>query len=180
MVGLVDLVPFRKKVSVSGNDIDVASIPARRIVALLERFPELRLMFAKRQIDPDAVMKLAPEIIEAIIAEGTTPKVGGESDKGRAQRIKEAEEAASELGLGDQIELITEIILVTFPGGFGPLLQKLEKLGIGAPTAAPGSRPPTGLVQDTTLPPAFKDSFNSGGTPSTPSGTTAPDKSPPG
>jgi len=189
MVGLVDLIPFKKKVRVAGTEIEVTGIPARRIVALLDRFPELRKMFASRSIDPESIMKLAPDIITAIIAEGTAGRqpeilVGGgvvrESEAMREERLQHEEEAADMLGLGDQLDLISEIVLVTFPGGFGPLVKRLEQLGLGAvASSVPVSHQHT-MAQDTRLPAAFKDSFNSGATPLTPSGSTPPDSSPPG
>jgi hypothetical protein len=183
MVGLVDLTPYKKKVPVAGTEIEVAGIPARRIAGLLNRFPELRKMFASRAINPEEIMKLAPDVITAIIAEGTAGKLlPGESEAMREERLMHEEEAADQLSLGDQLDLVSEIVLVTFPGGFGPLLKRLEQLGLGAvssASAAQGSSLPT-MAQDTRLPPAFRDSFNSGGTPQTSLGSTPPDKSPPG
>jgi hypothetical protein len=182
MVGLVDLIPYRKKVPVAGTEVEVAGIPARRIAGLLNRFPELRKMFASRAINPEEIMKLAPDVITAIIAEGTAGKLlPGESEAMREERLMHEEEAADQLSLGDQLDLVSEIVLVTFPGGFGPLLKRLEQLGLAAVpgSAAPAFSPPT-MGQDTRLPPAFRDSFNSGGTPQTSLGSTPPDKSPPG
>lgn len=182
MVGLVDLVVYKKKVPVAGTEVEVSGIPARRIAALLNRFPELRKMFASRSINPEEIMKLAPDIITAIIAEGTAGKLLlNESEAMREERLMHEEEAADQLGLGDQLDLVSEIVLVTFPGGFGPLVKRLEQLGLGAvgSSAAPVSSLPT-MGQDTRLPQAFKDSFNSGGTPQTSLGATPPDKLPPG
>jgi hypothetical protein len=182
MVGLVDLIPYKKKVPIANGEVEVTSISARRIVYLLERFPELRKMLAQRAIDPDMIMQMAPDIIAAIIAEGTAGgRLAGESDAMREERIRLEEVAAGELGFGDQLELITEIILATFRGGFGPLVKRLDQLGLGArgASADPASSPPT-MAVDTRLPPAFKDSFNSGGIPPTPPGSTPPDSSPPG
>ena len=169
MTGLVDLMPYRKRVSISnGGAVEVTGISARGIAVLFDRFPDLRKMFANREIKAEDLMKMGPDIINAVIAYGTSPGA-------TAEELAKAEQIADVLGLGDQFELLSEIIAATFPLGLAPFLTRLERLGlIGRASAA------TGKGLDTKLPSQFSGSFNSGGTPQETPGATAPESLKPG
>lgn len=119
MPGLRDIANTSPTVTVQGQPVTVSGVSARGIAVLLERFPPLRELFAGKapQIDPATVMKLVPEAVACIIACGT----GAPGDL-------EAEKIADSLVAGDQLDLLSKIIEVTMPRGFGPFVEKVETI----------------------------------------------------
>jgi hypothetical protein len=172
MVGLVDLKPFKKMVPVGPPgeqvEIEVSSVPAKFVADLLDRFPELRRIFGNREVRSEVLIKTGPDIVAAIIAAGTVGRVPGESDGDRHQRMLECQERAMELPLGDQLDLLSEIIAVTFPQGFLPFMRRLERLGLVAGSSASGGDP------DTKLPSQFNGSFKQADIPPPTPGNTVP------
>lgn len=116
MAGLVDIAPVTGSVSIRGTDVDLAGVTAEGLAVLLGRFPELRALFAERDLKLEVadVLKLGSNIVAAILAAGT----GAPGDA-------KAEAAARKLPLGDQAKLLHAIWTVSFAEGAGPLVELL-------------------------------------------------------
>lgn len=114
MVGLRDIVPEVGSVTVNGATLTVYPIDLRGLGKLFARFPELRKLATGVEVTPERLIEVAPEAIASIIASGV-----GEPD---------AEEAAQSLPLGVQVDILSEIIRLTMPGGFGPFVDKITRV----------------------------------------------------
>lgn len=120
MVGLLDIAPITRRVSVNGQDIEVRGLSAKGIAYLIGRFPEVRALFDGRaQVDftPERLLELVPDAIAAIIA-SSAGEIGN----------KDAEAVAEGLPAQTQLELLSAIIDLTLPQGAGPFVASLEKL----------------------------------------------------
>lgn len=123
MAGLPQLGSLRKAVTVRGSTVDVRGVSARGIMQLLNRFPEFQSLIggrAPQQITGETIIQLVPDAVCAIIA------IGLGANEPDAQR--EAEAWADELGAEEQLDLLTAILSLTMPSGFGPFAQKLQAL----------------------------------------------------
>lgn len=118
MVGLLDIAPAVKSVTVRGNMVPVPGVSAAGIANLLGRFPELRRMFTGNEVKVDALQAIGGALVAAIIAAGT----GTPGDE-------KAEAIAASLSVDEQADLLEAILLATMPGGVGPFVQKLERIG---------------------------------------------------
>lgn len=107
----------------------IKGVSAKGVSYLLARFPEVRKLMSGQALSltPEAIMMLAPEAIAAIIATGCGIVPDGSDDGAKRQR--EAEMEASDIPAELQLDLIGAILRVTMPGGVGPFVAKLEKLG---------------------------------------------------
>ena len=119
MVGLVDIAPVTSTILVRGQDITITGVSARGIALLLARFPELRAVITGREVAMDDLLKLGGDVIAAIIAAGT----GSPGDN-------DAEQAADNLTLEEQADLLAAIVELTMPRGLGPLVERLSRLGL--------------------------------------------------
>lgn len=121
MVGLLDIAPLARTVPVSGVDVAVYGVSAEGIASLLGRFPQLASMIgmeaekAQEGVTAEAIIKVAPTAIAAIIAAGC----GYPGNP-------EAEERAAQLSVDAQLDLISAIIELTMPKGVNPFIEKLE------------------------------------------------------
>ena len=118
MVGLVDIAPATERVTVRGQEIEVCGVSAAGVAQLLARFPDLRKLFAGRDVGMEEMMAVGGELVAAIIAAGT----GAPGDPA-------AEAAAGRLGIDEQADLLSAILRVTLPKGVGPFVEKLLALG---------------------------------------------------
>lgn len=119
MPGLLDIAISSRTVSIGESEVPVYGVSAKGIAVLFERFPIFREMFSGRTPDlsPEAVTKLAPEAVAAIIAAGTgTPG------------NREAEAKAEQLPAGTQAELLEAIMELTMPKGFGPFVESVVRM----------------------------------------------------
>ena len=119
MVGLVDIAPITSSVAIRGQDITITGVSARGIALLLARFPELRAAMTGRDVALDLRLRLGGDVIAAIIAAGT----GAPGDA-------HAEQAADNLTLEEQADLLAAIVELTMPRGLGPLVERLSRLGL--------------------------------------------------
>lgn len=140
MPGLSDVARSFRVVSVKGTDVDVPGVSAEGIAYLFSRFPVLKELIGGKDVDlgVDALVKLAPDAVAALIACGT----GAVADK-------KAEAVAAKLGAEDQLNLMDAIIKETMPGGVGPFVEKLSAMfeGLGVESMN---------IPDGTLPQALK------------------------
>ena len=134
MVGLIDIAPLTKAVTIRNVPVDVSGVSARGIAQLLARFPELRALMAGREVAIEGLLALGGDVVAAIIAAGT----GVPGDEA-------AEQAADRLSVDEQADLLVAILELTMPRGLGPFVEKLSRLGLGpdgAP-AMPATRSPS-------------------------------------
>lgn len=131
MVGLVDIVPKSETVMVGDTAVAVSGISARGVAYLLSKFPDLRKLMSGQPVGDDiadAVMRVAPDAIAAIIAAG----IGKPGDA-------EQEAAADQLTLEPQADLLAAILRLTLPRGIGPFAEKLAALMGSVGSSAPGT-----------------------------------------
>ena len=130
MVGLLDIAPLTRAVTVRDQPIEVTGVSAKGVAQLLLRFPELRALISGREVGLDQLLALGGDIIAAVIAAGCG-QAGDEP----------AEAAAGRLGLDDQAELLAAIMTLTMPQGLGPFVDKLARMGL-KPAGGGGSAMP--------------------------------------
>ena len=118
MAGLMDIAPTRASKIVDGVSVVITGVSLNAIVGLINRFPEIEVMISGGQIDVSKVMSMSSAAVAAVIAEGC-----GEGGN------KEVEEHVSRLLPNQQVDLVEAIIDHTFPGGFGPFMDRIEKIG---------------------------------------------------
>jgi hypothetical protein len=162
MVSLLDIGPLTKKVPIRGQQIEVKGISALAVFTLLSDIPELRKVVAEKGMDPAEVMSLIgsiPQAIGKIIAAAT-------GHLGDADHIQ----AAINLTAGEQQELLSAIIELTFPRGLKSFIDGLLAL------VPPGA---LGWDQATKSPAPSKDASQQDTTSET-AGDTPQGNSPPG
>lgn len=139
---LLDIGPLTEEVKVRGCPLVVSGITAAQLFELFMKYPELRkLLDANARASANIAELLhttVPNGIGAIIAMVT-------GDPGK----EEAEEKARQLGVGDQLAIISVALRLTFPDGFGPFVEQVmqmtnrvnEAVAVGTKvmTPAPGS-----------------------------------------
>lgn len=117
MVGLLDIAPLTKSVTVNGKDIEVFGVSAKGVASLFASFPQFRDMFISGKIDTTTLAESAPDVVAAIISCGTgTPG------------NKKAEARAAMLPLEAQLDLLDAIVSLTMPNGAGPFAKRLTGL----------------------------------------------------
>lgn len=60
MVGLIDIAPLTKTVTIRNVPVDVSGVSARGIAQLLARFPELRALMAGREVAIEGLLARPP------------------------------------------------------------------------------------------------------------------------
>ena len=143
MVGLVDIAPAVETVTVRGQQVEVFGVSAAGVASLLARFPELRRVFAGRDVPVEQLMAMGGDIVNAILAAGT-------GDPGDPV----AEEAAGRLSIDEQVDLVAAIARATLPKGVGPFVEKLTALGVAVGVQDAGAPSPTAPA--TSSPPSSK------------------------
>ena len=117
MPSLADIASIPEIVEIRGFKFEITGLSASHIAKLLDRFPELRAMWTKRDVKPDAWFKVIPSIVPFIIAAGC----------GKADDPDEIA-AAANLGVEDQAALLGPIWNRTMPNGLGPFVERLVAL----------------------------------------------------
>jgi hypothetical protein len=132
MVGLLDISPSSKTVTVQGTSVPVSGVSVRGLAYLLGRFPEVRALFMEKtpEFTAERLTELVPDAIAAIIACGT-----GNPGNPDAERIAES------LAAGDQLELLSAILEQTMPNGAGPFVEKLTALAASVGGGGSGKVP---------------------------------------
>lgn len=132
MPSLADIASVPEIIDIRGLKFQVNGLSASHIAKLLEAFPPLRAMMTNREVAPEEWFKKLPEIVPIIIAAGC----GKDDDPAEI-------EAASRLGIEDQMALLAPIWKKTMPSGLTPFLERLTVLaGMPAtPAAAIASAP---------------------------------------
>lgn len=135
MVGLVDIALAVVTVTAGEQKVPVTGVSVHGVANLIGRFPELRMLMTGKSVDAGRLIELGPDVVVAIIAAGT----GAPGDE-------PAEEAARRQPIEVQADFLEAILKVTLPGGLGPLVERLERLGVllkvedDKPGAAPSGK----------------------------------------
>jgi hypothetical protein len=135
MVSLVDIVPQKRTVQISGGELELRGLGLRQIADLLLRFPALRnlLVQGAPELEVDALIIMAPDAIGAVIAEA-------------AGQPEAAEAIADKLAIDDITECLLAVRDLTMPNGPAPFLDRLTRLinggGVGLSGRVPGTSSP--------------------------------------
>jgi hypothetical protein len=145
---LLDIGPLTEELKVRGHPITVNGITAAQVFELFMKYPEVRKLLdgsARANLNvAEMLHTTTPNVIGAVIAMAT-------GDAGKA----EAEEKAKQLGVGDQLAIITATLRLTFPDGFGPFVEQVMQMtnrvneAVSAGTSAMATAPGSGKVLDT-------------------------------
>lgn len=130
MVGMIDIAPVVEKVDIRGTVCAVRGLELDQIVALCWEFPEIEQMWEKRKVDNQALLKLSRPAMGAIIA-ACVDEIDAKN--------------ATNLSLGERVEVLAKIVKVTMPRGLGPFVELLGALRLGdyvQPPPAPASKSP--------------------------------------
>lgn len=139
MTSLVDLGALKEEVTVRGTKLNVSGISAENILNLLVEIPELRLVFAGKEIeDPLTVLtQRGGRGLAAVLVMG----LGLWSDD-KETREKEIS-AARGLTAGEQTDLLRAIFRLTFPQGITSFMEGLTSVmgsAVGKPTKEAATR----------------------------------------
>jgi hypothetical protein len=114
--GLFDLAPPTEIVSINGVDHKVRGLPLRIIVDLLKDYPAAVGLLGGG-LTAEAVIGQGPQAAALIIAAG----YGMPDDE-------KARQAAADLPMDIQLDLIAAIVKATLGGGAGPFAEKIKKI----------------------------------------------------
>jgi hypothetical protein len=141
MSSLLDIGPLTASVTVRGKTFQVSGIGADTLVQLLNDYPELNKYmsgaFGGGGVDKDTLVKMGPEISDAIILAGAGFKATDEKAKAVVRGLT----------LGEKMDIFEPIMMMTFPRGFPAFVEALSRIsgtaGEGEPNAASGKAPDT-------------------------------------
>ncbi len=158
-LNLTDLAPMHEDVPIGESFIRVHGISAKAGLDIFKRFPKILGMMTGDGFSLTTFLTVAPDAVAAIIATAA----GDPGDK-------TAEEAASNLGLETQFDILEAVGRLTFTKGFGPFAERIMALANGEANSGLSGKGP-----DTKSPPLLKPSL-SPDIPLPPSGDTLPGK----
>ena len=140
-LNLADLAPMSEDVAIGENTVAVYGISAKAGLKIFERFPKILGMISGEGFNLGTFLTVAPDAVAAIIAAAT----GCPGDD-------RAEEAAGDLGLETQFDMLEAIGRLTFTRGFAPFAERIVALASAANSAS------FSRVPDMKLPEASKPS----------------------
>jgi hypothetical protein len=130
---LPDIAEITRTVEFGNNaKVTVFGISAEGFAVLMARFPQIERAMQGMGITRDEIMSLAPEAIGAFLAAGLD--MAGN---------KEAEDKLRAYPMSVQLDIAEAIIELTFPGGFGPFVDRLRALMGEAAQVASQHQPPS-------------------------------------
>jgi hypothetical protein len=120
VASLLDIGPLTASVTVRGKEISVSGIGADTLVQLLNNYPEIKQYMGgfSGAVNEDFMTKLGPEIVDAIIMAGAGFKLDN----------KDARDKVSSLYLGEKMEMLEPIMMMTFPKGFPSFVEALSRI----------------------------------------------------
>lgn len=116
---LLDVASAPRTVRINDLDVAVYGVSGKGLAAILGRFPDVAKMFSGIEPDKAVLMQMGPDVLAAFIAAGC----GCPNDD-------KAEKVASDLSVGNQLELVDAIIKISFPRGISPFVAKLREFGL--------------------------------------------------
>jgi hypothetical protein len=129
-LNLADLAPMHEDVPFGDSFIRVHGISAKHGLEIFKRFPKIAGMVSGDKFNLGAFLSVAPDAVAAIIA-ASTGELNNEA----------AEEAASNLPVDTQLEIMEAVGRLTFTKGFGPFVEKIMALVNGANSGLSGKVP---------------------------------------
>lgn len=158
-LSLLDIAVATELVEIGAEKpLKVRAISAKSMVAIFQRFPEIR-SGATNGMKIGAMVAAAPDAVAAAIAAG----LGHPGDA-------DYEEKAGDLSVDIQLDLLEAIGRCTFRNGFGPFVKRIVAMADAANEAASAN---SGKDLATKLPQALKPSLPQATVAPTP-GITAP------
>jgi hypothetical protein len=121
-LSLADLAAMSENVPIGTSFITVHGISAKDALGIFKRFPALAKMLGG--FDVATFIQVAPDAVAAILAAATAPRgtVPSEAD----------EEAAGNVPVEVQYDMLEVIGRLTFKNGFAPFVQRITSLAGGA------------------------------------------------
>jgi hypothetical protein len=129
-LNLADLAPMSEDVAVGDGFLAIHGISAKAGLEIFKRFPKILGMISGDGFNLSAFLTVAPDAVAAIIA----TSAGNPNDEG-------AEEAASNLSLEVQFDILEAIGRLTFTKGFAPFAKRIMALA-GEANSALSSKVP--------------------------------------
>ena len=139
-LNLTDLAPMYEDVPISDSFLRVSGISAKTGLEIFRRFPKISGMTSGTAFNLGTFLAAAPDAVAAIIAAAT----GDLGDEG-------AEQAASELPLDIQCDILEAVGRWTFTKAFAPFAERIMALAdaansalsskVTAMTSQPASKP---------------------------------------
>jgi hypothetical protein len=124
MAGLLDLGPLTEELEVRGVKLTVRGLTAANLFKLFSEFPDMQKLLEQMGTPGAVMMNMAPDAFAKVIAISTG-----------MPGSKEAEDNARELGAADQLAILSVVMRLSFPQGFGPFVEQVTKLmGMDAKT----------------------------------------------
>jgi hypothetical protein len=117
-LSLLDIGPIYELVAIPGREqsLRVQGLSAETLFALVLRFPELEALLNGLGVRREAIPKVAPATMAAIIVAATQPDMIGDP---------EAEAIAKALPVELQFDICDAMARLSFRSGFGPFVQRL-------------------------------------------------------
>jgi hypothetical protein len=118
-LSLIDIgAPFGT-VPIGDKVLKVYGLSADNLVELMTRFPEASAWLAPGAVKLDKMIPAASRFLEAVIALSTTPD---------HEHVEAAEKVAAKLSVETQLDIIKEIVKLTFKDGFGPFASRIAEM----------------------------------------------------
>src|SRR5712671_4551033 len=125
MSGLMELGPMTRDVEVMGSKLTLRPISTREIILLLSKFPQIAELLDGTKDRSVTSIEIGPEALAHLVACST-----GELE------VPGAVEAAMRLGLGKTMEILDNVIEITFEDGVVPFMKRIKRmLGVVSPLA---------------------------------------------
>ena len=106
-------------VSIGDKTLKVYGLSADNLVELMARFPEASAWLSPGAVKLDKMIPAASRCLESVIALATTPD---------RDQVEEAEKVAAKLSVETQLDIVKEIVKLTFKDGFGPFANRIAEL----------------------------------------------------
>ncbi len=117
MSSLLDIACVSESVALPKGQVSVYGVSAEGIAYLFQKFPEFRALITGREVTSDALIKLAPGAVAAII----TCAIGEPGDEAD-------EKMAARLPLECQMDILEAAIRLTMPNGLTPFVERLARM----------------------------------------------------
>jgi len=142
-VSLMDIGPLTPTVKIRNRNVSVYGLSALDIFDMLQRYPEVRAVMEQKfkDITPDALWKLGPQVVLRLMAIGLTKKsdfmqtVTSPEGMVEIMHSKKYEDhllsmikQILNLSMGEQIKVLTAVLEATMPDGRDPFVMELNKI----------------------------------------------------
>lgn len=136
VASILEIRKAHKTIQLGELSIEVQALSLADLIDIAGRFEPFKRVLLQQAIDPKSIFACGREAVGAIIA--ASQGKFGDAD---------FERAGADLDLAVQMEIIIAVYEATFPGGFGPFVERLAVLGITF-----GGEPAAKLSSDSSAP----------------------------